>query len=156
MVKILLVEDEAPKFAHIKLFLETVVLNLEIEIAMSVTSALDAIEANRFDLVILDMSLPTFDINDREGGGRPQGFGGLEVLRQMNLEEIEFSTVVITGYEAFSRGQGSPIEISQLELELEAEFPTFFRGILYYNSSFDEWKKDLLAVMKKLKILEGS
>jgi CheY-like chemotaxis protein len=80
-VHILLVEDEAPKSTHIERFLKNLAPNVVISLAKSVNSAFDALEQNVPDLLLLDMSLPTFDIGDRESGGRPQGFGGIEILR---------------------------------------------------------------------------
>jgi CheY-like chemotaxis protein len=108
-----------------------------------VNSALDEIEKELPDLLLLDMSLPTFDIDERESGGRPQGFGGLEILRQMKLAELQCPTIVITGYEAFLRETGKPLELSELRKELIEEFPDILLGVLHYDSTFDEWKKEL-------------
>lgn len=87
-LKILLVEDEAPKSTHIATFLKSICPSVSIHLARSVNSACNFLENEHSDLVILDMSLPTFDVCDRETGGRPQGFGGIEVLRFMTMEEI--------------------------------------------------------------------
>lgn len=140
---VLLVEDEDPKRAHIENYLGALDWGVTIRIARSVNSALDALEIARPHLLLLDMSLPTFDIGDGEGGGRPQGFGGIEVLRQMTLSEWRCPTIVITGYEAFPRESGKTVDLSQLRSELEIEFPAIMKGVLHYNSTFDEWKSQL-------------
>ena len=95
----MLVEDEAPKREHIQRFLDAVGFAIELVFARSVNSALDKLESEKPDLLLLDMSLPTFDIGERESGGRPQGFGGTEVLRQMEMLGLSCPTIVITGYE---------------------------------------------------------
>jgi len=142
-IRILLVEDEAPKCRHIQLFLESLGISMVTTVSKSVNTALDELDKELPDLLLLDMSLPTFDIGDRENGGRPQGFGGIEVLRYMSMSGMECPTIVITGYEAFQREAGKTIDLSQIRSELVEEFPTMFKGILHYNSTYDEWKTAL-------------
>jgi CheY-like chemotaxis protein len=151
-VHILLVEDEAPKSTHIERFLKNLAPNVVISLAKSVNSAFDALEQNVPDLLLLDMSLPTFDIGDRESGGRPQGFGGIEILRYMILAEITCPTIVITGYEAFLREAGKTVDLSQIKAELEKEFPSLLRGVLHYNSTFDGWKIELMKTFENFDI----
>jgi CheY-like chemotaxis protein len=152
---ILLVEDEAPKRDHIERFLRGLDSEMTITVARSVNSALDALEEQLPNLLLLDMSLPTFDVGGRESGGRPQGFGGIEILRYMLLAEINCPTIVITGYEAFSREAGKPVELSQLRAELEKEFPHFLRGVLHYNSTYDEWRTTLGKTLAEFSIIPG-
>jgi len=154
-ISILVVEDEAPKRLHIERFLQSLNTSMTIESARSVNGALDAIDEFRPDLILLDMSLPTFDVGDREPGGRPQGFGGLEVLRQMALAKCLCPTIVITGYEAFPREMGKPVELAQVRAELEAEFPSVLKGVLHYNSTYDEWKLLLKAILSEFGIEPG-
>jgi len=150
-ISILLVEDEAPKRTHIEAFLRDLERNIVIREAMSVTSALDLLESELPDLVLLDMSLPTYDVGDRESGGRPQGFGGIEVLRHMSMANLTCPTLVITGYEAFLREEG-PVDLTQLSSELENEFPGILLGVLHYNSTYAEWKAELTKILAEFKI----
>lgn len=152
--RILLVEDEAPKRRHIETLLIDLVPTARLFLARSVNSALDVLESEAIELLVLDMSLPTFDVGDRERGGRPQGFGGTEVLRNMEMSEISCATVVITGYEGFVREGGSTVDLAQLRAELMAEFPTILRAVLHYNSTFDEWKTVLRATLAETGLLE--
>lgn len=147
---LLLVEDEAPKRAHILRFLEAYVDTIDIDIARSVNSALDCIDNNKPDIIFLDMSLPTFDIGERESGGRPQGFGGIEVLRYMIMSDICCPTIVITGYDAFIRTTGKAVDLSQIKDELIEEFPDIIKGVLHYNSTLDEWRHALADALSHL------
>lgn len=149
-LRILLVEDEVPKSTQIELFLRGLCLPMDISFARSVNSALDSLEECIPDLLLLDMSLPTIDvdISNKESGGRPQGFGGIEVLRNMKYSGISCPTIVVTGYEAFPR-EGGDLDISQLRLELEAEFPDVLRGILHYNSTYETWKSELKVAFER-------
>src|ERR1700761_5575060 len=102
-MRILLVEDEDPKRNHICSVLSQIRPGIELDLAKSVRSAVDQMKARVSDLVLLDMSLPTFDVHPGEPGGRPQGFGGIEVLRHMDRLNIVVPCIVITAYEAFPR-----------------------------------------------------
>ncbi len=152
---ILLVEDEAPKREHIERLLRELNHQLDIVTARSVNSALDVLETKRLDLMLLDMSLPTFDAGDRESGGRPQGFGGAEILRMMQMAEISCPVVIITGYEGFAREGGMTVDLDQLRQEWMLEFKGMLSSVLHYNSTYDEWKTTLSATLQKLGLLEG-
>lgn len=149
-VRILLVEDEAPKRAHIEKFLKRFGANVCVTVARSVNAALDRLDVEVPDLLLVDMSLPTFDVGGNEGGGRPQGLGGLEVLRYMAMAEIVCPAIVVTGYEAFPRESGKPVELAQIRIELMQEFPQMLRGVLHYNSTFEEWRIQLNDALEML------
>jgi CheY-like chemotaxis protein len=142
MTRILLVEDEDPKLKHIEARLRKEIPFAAIDVARSVNSAISYLEVEVPDLIVLDMSLPTFDVTEAEGGGRPQGFGGVEVLRFLAFSDIETKVIVITGYEAFPKGDGQ-VNLSDLEQELVEEFPTMIASVLRFNSAYDLWKVEL-------------
>jgi CheY-like chemotaxis protein len=148
---ILLVEDEGPKRKHIEDYLNSHTKGNLFDVihAQSVSSALEILEENEPNCIILDMSLPTYDITERDSGGRPQGFGGIEILRHMKMSGEIIPTLVVTGYEAFMRGEGL-VDLSQIEQELELEFNPFFKGILYYNSTYAEWKSKMSEILNEL------
>lgn len=145
-MKILLVEDEDPKRRHIEAFLQEHFSNPEIRLAKSVRSALEELEISIPDLLILDMSLPTFDIGAGETGGRPQGFGGRELMRNIELEGINCRCVILTGYEAFSKA-GGQVGLDALNSELNDEHPDNFLGMLHYNSAYGDWRERLMKIL---------
>lgn len=142
-MNILLVEDEYPKRQNIQKFLENLPKNINITFAQSVNSALDELEDEIPDLMILDMSLPTFDITDEDSGGRPQGFGGEEVLRVLLIQNIICRTIVITGYESFLKDDGMSLNIDKLRSTLKSEFNEYIIDVIHYNSTNDSWKTHL-------------
>lgn len=150
---ILVIEDEAPKRKHVEDFIRTHKKGVKFEIIFrqSVSSALDFLDEHCPDLIILDMSLPTYEISETESGGRPQGFGGIEVLRYLKMSSLGCPTVVLTGYEAFMRENGL-IELTQISRELKQEFGTFLRDVLYYNSAYSEWKTRMSSALNTLGI----
>lgn len=146
----LLVEDESPKIRHITKFLEKLEPSVSILVAKSVSSALDKIEEVHVDLIVLDMSLPTFDVGHGEAGGRPQGTGGIEILRNLKFLGLKTPVVVLTGYEAFQGDKGGAVELSEIKAELLNEFRENLLGVLHYNSTLDEWKIELKSVLTEI------
>lgn len=143
-LKVLLVEDESPKIDQIMKVLNEINNIGDIRCVKSVNSALDALDEGYPDVIILDMSLPTIDVDVRSGeaGGRAQGFGGVEVLRYMVNLQIICPTIVVTGYEAFPR-EGGDVDLTCLKRELTDEFPEILKALLHYNSTNDTWKNGL-------------
>ena len=89
------------------------------------------------------MSLPTFDITDEDSGGRPQGFGGEEVLRVLLIQNIICRTIVITGYESFLKDDGMSLNIDKLRSTLKSDFNEYIIDVIHYNSTNDSWKTHL-------------
>lgn len=141
-MRVLLVEDEAAKRGNIRTVLVQLDLDKQLNEARSVASAIRALRAAEYSLVILDMSLPTFDITTGESGGRPQGFGGVEVLRYMDRFRVSTPVIVVTAYPAFSQGD-QEIDLNSLDRSLAADHPNTFRGIVFYNSMFSTWRDEL-------------
>jgi CheY-like chemotaxis protein len=139
---VLLIEDEAPKRENISALLGKMGLMAGSVEARSVGSAIRELKRAKFRLVILDMSLPTFDIGAGESGGRPQGFGGVEVLRYMDRFKIRTPVIVVTAFEAFAQ-DGRELDLPSLERDLREQHPATFRDLVFYNSMYSTWKDDL-------------
>lgn len=156
-MRILIVEDEGPKCNKILACIKEIPSCNEsiADVARSVRSALDFIDENIYDVILLDMSLPTFDISEDEQGGRPQGFGGLEVMRDLSNLEMFTPVIVVTAYEYFSdehddKESGKEATLAELAESLSEEFPEFFCGLVKYETYSDEWRVELSSFMSKL------
>jgi len=147
-LKVLLVEDEDPKRNNILRTLERIVPAASITEARSVTSALRRLRKEVFDLLLLDMSLPSFDVGPGETGGRPQGFGGIELLRSMDRHQLVLPVIVITAYEAFPSGK-TQINLDTLRQQLASAHPRIFRGLVFYNSVFSSWSDELTFLIRE-------
>lgn len=147
-MRILLVEDEAPKRANVRSLVEGMNINAVITEARSVGSAIRQLRRETFELVLLDMSLPTFDVGAGESGGRPQGFGGIEVLRYMDRFKVTAPAIVITAYPAFASGD-QEIDLSSLSEKLKIDHPHSFSDLVFYNSMFSTWRVELEEMVRK-------
>lgn len=146
-MKVLIVEDEDPKRDNILASLTKQFPEAEPMVSRSVSSAIKTLRETVPDLILLDMSLPTFDIGPKESGGRPQGFGGIEVLRYIDRFGIDVPVIVVTAYEAFAKG-GQQIDLNILGNQLSVDHADNFRGIVYYNSVFETWQEELFRLIE--------
>src|SRR5258706_4567715 len=151
---LLLVEDEDPKRRHIATYLKEIVPDAELGVARSVRSALDCLDARVPDVIQLDMSLPTFDVGPSEGGGRPQGFGGVELMRNMELDAVICPVIIITGYDAFTKA-GGQVGLDVLNAELTNNHPESFRGMIHYNSAYGDWQQRLKELLVQIGVLKS-
>lgn len=147
---VLIVEDDDHKLKSIVDFLQSYPgKEISICTATSVTSALRELSSGDFCLAIIDMSLPTFDVAvDRFGGGRPQGFGGADILRYMVSETPNTFSVVITQYEEFPATSGSVRrDLAQLESDLRKRLSDRFLGVVHFSGHQGAWREKLASVL---------
>ena len=146
---VLVIEDDEFKGKRLEQALRKMLPASTLILEKAVNSGLRTIVERRPDLILLDMSLTTFDVGPDEHGGRPQNFGGMEVLRQMDRLSIVIPTIVITQHERFVSG-GEQVNLSTLNRELVEEHNKVFRGLIYYNSAREEWERKLASLVKPL------
>jgi CheY-like chemotaxis protein len=142
-MSILIIEDEAGKLEDLHVFFTSRYPQQAVATAKSVRSAVDWIRGEKdFQLIALDMSLPTFDVSRIESGGAPKGFGGIEVLRYLQKDGISTPVIVVTAYEAFTEGPRI-VSLDDLRQQLLIEFPENFQGLVYYNVLYRDWMDSL-------------
>lgn len=149
-MKALLVEDDENKFKQIERFTKELFSGVELFTAASYQSGLRALIGNSFDLIIMDMSMPTYDVSLTEEGGRPQAYAGRELLRQMTRRRINTPVVIVTQYDRFGDGIDSR-SFEQLDAELFNAHPNIYLGMVYYNSALEGWKEELEAKLASFK-----
>lgn len=147
---ILLVEDDENKRTLVEEFVRTEFPQTELKTARSLRSALNALLNARFDLVLLDMTLPTFDVSVDEDGGRPQAYAGRELLRQMDRRKIETPVVVLTGYESFGR-DADALTLGQLDTQLREQHPQTYLGAVFYDATVSGWREALASIIAGLR-----
>lgn len=148
-MKMLIIEDDQNKIKQLKDFLNLKFPQSEMCEKYSYQSGLREIINNSFDVVILDMTMPTFDITPQETGGRPRPFGGKEIIMQMNRKGINIPVIVVTQFERFG-DSSNIITLAQLREELNSLHMNTYMGTVYYNTSGSKWKCELEYLLRKL------
>jgi len=150
-MKVLLVEDDPEKARRVVEFLTNDFSGADVHQVRSFGPALDALldEVPPFDLMLLDMSMPNFESSLFEPDGGPsESYAGKDLLGQMKLRGIFVPTIVVTMFDTFGE-RDERVSISDLASDLKTEFPSLFKGLVYYNQAQTEWKKSLRTLISK-------
>lgn len=134
--KILIVEDDALKGRQIINFTKSINNNITITQKGALNSGLLELTKNEYDLVVLDMSLPTFDNNESE---HFQPYGGLLFLDEVKRKKYKVPIVIVTQYASFGEGEGETT-LEEIDLKCRNKYPNF-KEIIYYLD--DDWQKKL-------------
>jgi CheY-like chemotaxis protein len=146
-MKILIIEDYQPKIEELTNLIEENFEEVEIIVAHSYNSGLRELirNGNSYKLVLLDMSMPNYDIKVEEGGGgEPLPKAGELLLREIDRRDIETEVIIVTMYEHFEGGDS----LTGLHQSFQRLFSKHYKGYVIYNSSETLWKDNLLAFVK--------
>jgi len=148
MKRILIVEDNEKKLEKIRTFLVAEFSDIGLEEKTSYNSASKEIALNyaNYDLILLDMSMQTYDISNEESGGEPEPLAGKNILKQMYLRDIPTKVIVVTMYENYVDGT----RIKQLDEELTKDFPENYVGYIFFSHNNFDWSKNLKESINKL------
>ena len=139
---VIVIEDDFKKKEDIRNFLKSDLLINNIVIKESYQSGLRELIKNKYDLLLLDMSIPTWDKSIDEPGGNFEKFGGYKILKELTRKKKQIKTILITMFDDFGESDAS-ITLSQLDNLLKTEFPDIYIGAVYYNTREEKWKADL-------------
>ena len=148
-LSILLVEDNYHKRHKVIDFISSNFSGTQIKESHSFSSGSKAALEENYDLVILDISLPTYDKVGNEAGGRKRMFGGREIARKLIRRRSGSNIVFLTQYDTFSDG-GLSLTFEELGNLLQTECGTAYLGLIHYDSSKSSWKESISLVFKKI------
>ncbi len=137
--KLLIVDDDNYKTMNIKKLIANVNNNIEIIMEKALNPGLRRIRSEGFDIVILDMSLPLFDVSESSNFN---AFGGISFLKEMRRRRITIPTIIVTQYEIFGEGKSQKTS-ETIDKQCKDEFENY-RGIIIYSSGNNKWKEQLV------------
>lgn len=141
-MKILLIEDNQYKITQLQEFLGSEFPLIELTIRNSYHSGLKEVKQNSklYNLILLDISMPTYDIQAGEQGGTPLSLAGKLILNEMNLRDIDTKVIVVTMYENYVDGT----KLLELDKQFQSEFSTNYIGYVYFSpDDTTGWKHNL-------------
>jgi CheY-like chemotaxis protein len=153
-MKIVIVEDDVNKSSQLHEQVCQMFPSAQCEECRSYRSGLKRIVEERPSLVILDMSMPTFDVGPKDKGGRTRAFGGKDILEEMRRRRIVARVVVVTQFETFGEGAQKKT-LNELQGELKAEFAELYVGTVYYHPAHSNWRLELDACLRTSIDFEG-
>lgn len=145
---ILVIEDSEAKLASVVGALHASLI-ANITFAKSVKSALTKLREANFDLIVADMSLPTYDVKPRERGGTARPFGGIEVFDFLQNRIQRTPIVVVSSYPAIVDGNTS-LTLPALAEKLKADYPGNFAGYVFFDSAYLTWELQMQTLIKEI------
>lgn len=138
--RLLIVEDLELKANAIKAFIEEMYPFVKIVRTESYNSSLKEIFSNYndYDLILLDMTMTTFDVSEEDHGGVPEPLAGRQILDGMYLRDITTPVVVMTMYKSFAG-----IELPEFDKELSEEYADIYQGYIFFVYNSNDWKEKL-------------
>ena len=133
-MKALIVEDNSNKLNQIKETLKELYPDIDIDEAHSFNSGVKKVYQNIWDIVLLDMSLPTYDISHTESGGDKKPIAGKNIMKRMRNKKMSTPVIVITQFETFDDDK---ISLDSLNGEFEESFKDIWKGTILYSN--DDW-----------------
>lgn len=145
MRKILIVDDDNYKRNNIISLLQNMSEDFEIIDEKALNPGLCRLFEEDFDVVLLDMSLPMFDLSESKNF---ESFGGLIFLEEMKRKKTHIPTIIITQYEIFGEGSSQRTS-SDIDEMCEAKFQNY-KGLIVYSSSNSDWKEMLVKMIGEI------
>ncbi|KAF5066353.1 hypothetical protein DSECCO2_264610 [anaerobic digester metagenome] len=143
-MRVLLIEDNEHKKNLLYSFVGEEFYDIEMILRKSYNSGLrELIQNDDYSLILLDMSLPNYDIVPGESGGDFESLAGKYLLNEMYRRDINIKVVIVTMYrdyvdEEFNSG-------------LRENFPNYL-GVIYFNlDDPDSWKNELRTILKSIR-----
>jgi DNA-binding NarL/FixJ family response regulator len=147
-MKILFIEDHPLKQAQINKFVLEKFSDCQIESKNSYISGLKELikNHNNYDVLLLDISMPNYDISSEDSGGDWMPLAGKNILKEMYLRDIPTKAIVVTMHGSFDDGT----KITELDSELKREFSDNYIGYVFYSQLNEDWKDKICQLLKTL------
>jgi DNA-binding NarL/FixJ family response regulator len=144
-MRLLIIEDNTNKMNHIKELVNELYPDSEIMEAHSFNSGVKKVYEDGWDIVLLDMSLPTYDISHTEGGGDKKPIAGKNIMKRIMHKKMSTPVIVITQFETFDDDK---ISLESLNKEFENDFKSIWRGTIFYGN--EDWAINLKNLLYEI------
>ncbi|MDY3997668.1 MAG: hypothetical protein SOY73_00905 [Blautia sp.] len=151
-MEILYVEDEQNKARQVVQVIKENIPSVNILLRNSYNAALMEIGRENLDLILLDMSLPLYDVSEAmeyEEDNDFETFAGIDLLEELVRIDSKKKVIIITAFDVLGEDDNR-INLMQLDEKMKKEYCDNYRGIIYYSSSSLEWCHKLVELIKIL------
>lgn len=140
-MKILIVEDDSNKRKRLVELVCAVVHEATVDERGSYQSGLAAALAANYDLLILDMSMPTYDSMSGTTGNHRR-FAGRDIIRELYRRRRVTRAIVVTQFETFGEGRNRRT-LDELDRELADNYSAIYDSTVYYHAAQSDWREAL-------------
>lgn len=146
-MRLIIIEDDLNKATEISNYIKNNYNDIDIIVKRSYRNGLKEVIENDYDLILLDMSLPTYDITVDEPGGSFRHFAGRDILKEIKRRNIHTKVVVVTQFEILGEGNNQ-ITYKELDMQLLENYNENYFGLIYYNAGISDWMNALDNIIK--------
>lgn len=146
MMRILIVEDNSAKAEELESFIRSSCQPIELSSSRSYQSGLKAVRDFAPDVLLLDMTLPTFDPAPHQGEGRMRQQGGYELMRKLKLKNMRPTVILVTQFESFGEGEDE-MSLAEIVARCREEFPGIYYGHVYFSLVDSGWRSKLKRIL---------
>ncbi|WP_175216531.1 response regulator [Achromobacter deleyi] len=149
-MKILLVEDEIHKRDELMQCVQEV-FGVCPEIVDSVRNSVLTVRTNIYDLIILDMALPTFTAEERnETKGHDQAQGGVEILRALKSAGRTTNIIIVTQYPDFVIA-GVKVKLKECARPILEKYGQKVLASILYKYNSKDVLKNITSSLRKIR-----
>jgi len=145
-MRVLLVEDDAFKQTRIEKILHDTFRELKLEVAKSVCEAVNYMQGNSFDHIILDIALPSHGNLPGGGAGLPMPAGGVEVLLELSYQDRPDLVTILTQYPEIEF-DGRLVELKHAKQVLRKAIGTEVVDVIHFEMDSQLWKELLVKAV---------
>jgi CheY-like chemotaxis protein len=151
-MKILVADDQDSKQESLTEFIVSNFKDTEIDHSYSFKGTRDKIIKNRYDLVLLDMTMPSFDSQpdkDNIVDGKNRALAGKDIIQTMAYRQIIYNVIIVTQFDVFGRHY-QMTSIDEIIEPLVSDYPEIVKGYVLWDYQSDTWKTKLLNMINGL------
>jgi CheY-like chemotaxis protein len=148
MLNVLIIEDDSFKYDNISEFLKSQFNKIHIDKATNLYDAMQNISKTNYELILVDMSIPSHPITP--GSGSPINLldGGIEIIVQLKLRNEFADCIIVTQYpEVESCGESYPIK--DVKKALHDFLDIKIIGCIQYMDGSNEWKFEIREMLRQ-------
>ncbi|MNC07525.1 hypothetical protein D3C75_550780 [compost metagenome] len=148
-MNILIVEDDSFKAKSLKDFMAMTYANPSLRVAPSLVDAIEAVSESSYDLILVDMAIPSHPAISGEGSPLSFLSGGLDVLLELNSLERKDPCIVVTQYPEIQIG-GKLYALKDAAAHIRSYLGCDVKECIMYNEDSKEWKEEMMRVISTL------
>ena len=145
--RVLIIEDNKNKLKKVKETAMKLLPAASVHDAISYTGGIRRIYEEQWDLILLDMTLPVYDITPHDNGGDRRSTAGKEIMKRMQNRGKIIPTIIITQFDTFGE---SGLSISDLNDEFSNDLKEIWKGTVNYVDASKKWQIDLKNIINNL------
>ena len=148
-MRVLVIEDSARKLSNLVEFVKEVTKDAKVTQKRSYSNGLESALDESFDLILLDMSLPFYDVTADNPSSDTLVYAGRDILRELQRMKKDCNVVVVTQFPEFGEG-AEKVTLDELTEDLGRSFTENYLGTIYYHPSKLDWQQGIINIIEHL------